>query len=92
MTDDTTAHTTNGLRLADLRRDVEAMLFAAGEPLTVDTILEAIGADDGSARRVVEQMLEELAAEFPPEGDRGFELVRLAGGGPFAPIHCPRAL
>ncbi len=83
MIEETSTQAPTGLRLADLRRDVEALLFAAGEPLTVDTILQAVGVTDGSARRVVEQTLEELGREFPPEGDRGFELVRLAGGWAF---------
>ena len=46
-------------------------------------MLHALGADDATARRAVEQMLGELASEFPPGGDRGFELVRLAGGWAF---------
>lgn len=69
-----------GIRLADLRRDVEALLFASGEPVTVDTIMQALGADDATARRAVEQVLADLSEEFSPEGDRGFELAQLAGG------------
>jgi segregation and condensation protein B len=69
-----------GIRLADLRRDVEAILFASGEALTVDSMLQALGAEDATARRAVEQILGELETEFPSEGDRGFELARLAGG------------
>jgi segregation and condensation protein B len=83
MTEEQAAQTGSGIRLADLRRDVEALLFASGEPLTVDSIVSALGADDATARRAVEQMLGKLAGEFPAEGDRGFELVRLAGGWAF---------
>jgi segregation and condensation protein B len=83
MTEEQAANTGPGIRLVDLRRDVEALLFASGEPLTVDSILSALGADDATARRAVEQMLGELAGEFHAEGDRGFELVRLAGGWAF---------
>jgi segregation and condensation protein B len=72
-----------GIRLADLRRDVEALLFASGEPIGVDSIVQALGADDATARRAVDQILAELAQEFPAEGERGFELVRLAGGWAF---------
>ncbi len=83
MTEQEPAHTIPGIRWADLRRDVEALLFASGDALTVDSMLQALGAEDATARRAVEQMLSELASEFPAEGDRGFELVRLAGGWAF---------
>ncbi len=80
MTEQESAHTVPGIRWADLRRDVEALLFASGDSITVDSMLQALGAEDPTARRAVEQILGELAIEFAPEGDRGFELVRLAGG------------
>lgn len=84
MTEEVRTDMSGSLRLTDLKRDVEALLFASGEPLTVDTILRALGAEDDSpARRAVEQSLQELSAEFPPEGERGFELARLAGGWAF---------
>lgn len=72
-----------GIRLTDLKRNVEALLFASGEPLTVESIMQALGAADTTARRAVEQILEQLALEFPVEGERGFELARLAGGWAF---------
>lgn len=84
MSQEVTTHVSSGLRLTDLKRDVEALLFASGEPLDLDTILQVLGADDDEpARRAVGQALQELAAEFPPEGERGFELARLAGGWAF---------
>jgi segregation and condensation protein B len=83
MTEQGTDQTVPGIRLPDLRRDVEALLFASGDALTLESILQAIGADDATARRAVEQILADLATEFPSEGDRGFELVRLAGGWAF---------
>lgn len=73
----------SGIKLADLKRDIEALLFASGDPLSVDTILTVMGANDTTARRVVEQILDELSREFPEEGERGFELVQLAGGWAF---------
>ena len=71
------------MRWADLRRNVEALVFAAGEPLPVAKMLEAMGLTDIAARRAVEEILRELAAEFPPAGARGFELVELGGGWAF---------
>ena len=72
-----------GLRWAELRRNVEALVFAAGEPLTVNKMMEAMGLEDAAARRAVEDILRELKAEFPQGGLRGFELVELAGGWAF---------
>jgi segregation and condensation protein B len=72
-----------GMKWVDLRRNIEALLFAAGEPLYVDAMLEALGLGEEAARRAVEEILEELATEFPSGGTRGFELVRLAGGWAF---------
>jgi segregation and condensation protein B len=64
----------------DLRRDVEALLFAAGRPLAVDEILRALSLAEGEERAALETTLESLAEEFPAGGARGFDLVRLAGG------------
>ena len=83
MTETSSVAAEAGIRLLELRRDVEALLFASGEPLTVDSMLGALGAEDATARHAVEQILVDLAAEFPPEGERGFELARLAGGWAF---------
>jgi len=78
----------------DLRRDVEALLFAAGRPLSASEMAQVLSAarSDGNDQlgegptleeAAVEAVLESLAAEFPLEGERGFELVRLAGGWTF---------
>ena len=67
-------------RLAGIKRDVEALLFAAGAPLSTEVILEALSLNRSDDRHIVEGILRALAVEFPPEGHRGFELVRLAGG------------
>jgi len=80
MTDDTASDQQPVIRLTELKRDVEALLFASGDPLTVDSIMQALGASDITAKRAVEQVLAELQVEFPPEGERGFELARLGGG------------
>jgi segregation and condensation protein B len=66
-----------------LKRDVEALLFAAGEPLTVEAMLLALGMRDPGERPIVEGIIGAIAAEFPPGGARGFELVPLAGGWAF---------
>jgi segregation and condensation protein B len=80
MDSDTVNPSWPGLRWADLRRNVEALVFAAGDPLSVDKIMDAMELQDEPARRAIEQILEELAREFPVGGERGFELVELAGG------------
>lgn len=67
----------------DLKRNVEALLFAAGEPLAVDVMLAALSDSVECDRADVEQALETLLADYPPAGPRGFELQRLAGGWAF---------
>lgn len=62
------------------KRAVEALLFAAGRPITVDEIVRALSLEKPVNGTVVESILEDLTAEFPVDGARGFELVRLAGG------------
>lgn len=72
----------------DLKRDLEALLFAAGRPLSVDEMLRALSLAEIEgqatvqieARATVESILESLAEELPEGGARGFELIRLAGG------------
>lgn len=68
-----------------LRRDVEALLFASGAPLSVDTMVAALntGEEDGVDADGVQAVLGEIATEFSPDGRHGFELVRLAGGWAF---------
>jgi len=83
MTELEIAQQVSGARLAHLRRDVEALLFASGEPLAADSIVQALGIEDPADRRAVEQALEELEREFPARGGRGFEFVRIAGGWAF---------
>ncbi len=70
-------------RLPTIKRDVEALLFASGAPLSTDVILEALSLNQPDDRHLLEEILGSLAVEFAPEGERGFELVRLAGGWAF---------
>jgi segregation and condensation protein B len=67
----------------DLKRDVEALLFAAGEPLSLEAILQALQLSAPGDQDTVERILASVAAEFPARGPRGFELVPLAGGWTF---------
>ena len=75
---------------SELRQKIEALLFAAGEPLTVDTMVSALGSPGPVCREDVEAVLASLAGEFAPGGDRGFELVPLAGGWAFRTNPCCR--
>lgn len=70
-------------RRATIRRDVEALLFASGAPLSTQTIGQALSLAEPGDSQLLEQVLGSLAAEFAPEGERGFELVRLAEGWAF---------
>jgi len=88
--------------LARIKRDLEALLFAAGRPLSTDEMLQALAqaygkneagldtvddsASNGSRPAMIEaiqSLLAALAEEFPKGGDRGFELVQVAGGWAF---------
>ncbi len=64
----------------DIQRDVEALLFAAGRPLTTEAIARALALSDSHGHIAVEDALRELADEYALRGRRGFELARLAGG------------
>jgi segregation and condensation protein B len=68
---------------AALKRDVEALLFAAGDPVPVESVLEALGLPGGTYSDLVLAALQEIQADFPPGGHRGFELTRLSGGWAF---------
>jgi segregation and condensation protein B len=66
-----------------LRRDLEALLFAAGDPVAVESLLEALGLPVATCADLVVSALQEIQADFPPGGHRGFELARLSGGWAF---------
>ncbi len=55
---------------------VEAILFAAGEPLTTAQISRAIG---GTSARAVREAVTRLGASYE-ERERAFEVVEIAGG------------
>jgi segregation and condensation protein B len=69
--------------VSDVKRNIEALLFAAGAPLSLEAIAQALSLSEPSCRGTMESALAELALEFAPQGERGFELVRLAGGWAF---------
>jgi segregation and condensation protein B len=66
-----------------LKANLEALLFAAGDPLSVESMQQALGLGDADDRTRIVETLERIAADFPPAGERGFELVRLGGGWAF---------
>ena len=67
----------------ELKKHVEALLFAAGEPLPLESMCAALAPSGAPSPAEVEAVLTKLAEEFPPGGERGFELVHLAGGWAF---------
>lgn len=56
----------------ELQRAVEAILFAAGEPVELKRMCAAIGADSDEVRRATERLMDYLAFER-----RGVRVVRL---------------
>jgi segregation and condensation protein B len=63
-----------------LKRDVEALLFASGAPLGIEAMTAALATVHALDTASLEGVLASLADDFPPGGERGIELVRLAGG------------
>ncbi len=63
------------LREVDLRRAIEAVILVAHEPVAPDLLAQLLE----QPVVVVEQWCEELAAQYATD-ERGFELVRVAGG------------
>lgn len=61
--------------MADLRRLVEACIFAAEQPLGLDRLVSLLDQPRSEIKAVVEQLLEEYK-----EAERGFYLVQVAGG------------
>ena len=66
---------TEGTQDRELRRATEALLLVTEEPITVELLAQLleVGADR------VEALCQELAAEYDAT-DRGFQLVKVAGG------------
>jgi segregation and condensation protein B len=72
---------TSGLSAqALLLRDVEALLFAAGRPLDLESITTACSHSDPIPQQAVEAAIAELEQRFPVDGPRGFELARVGEG------------
>lgn len=70
-------------RYSVIKREAEAVLFAAGTPLSLEILVAALGGEESAAPETVNAVLDALMAEFPVGGARGFELARLAGGWAF---------
>ena len=63
-----------------LARDLEALLFAAGRPLDLETLTAAVSHAAPVDRLTVAETLAALEARYPVDGNMGFELARVAGG------------
>jgi segregation and condensation protein B len=63
-----------------LVRELEALLFASGSPLTVEAMVATLALPEDGGSREVEAALVAIGEEFCAGGRHGFELVRLAGG------------
>ena len=63
-----------------IRRDIEALLFAAGEPLTADEILASLVVRENVTLQMVREALARLEREYAVDGPHGFEVARLAEG------------
>lgn len=66
--------------LRDLTRDVEALLFASGRPLSLEALMGCINLKYAVTSDVVERAVAELEAQYPVDGARGFELARVGQG------------
>lgn len=59
-----------------LKGIVEALLFASGEPLSVDRL---VGVVEGASRPEIKEVLQSLQFDYA-SADRGLQLVEVAGG------------
>ncbi|MGE5529788.1 MAG: SMC-Scp complex subunit ScpB [Patescibacteria group bacterium] len=57
------------------RAGIEALIFAAQEPVTTATMAGALGLDEHTVRQLVQDLMEEYRA-----GRRGIQIVEAAGG------------
>lgn len=64
----------------DLSRDLEAILFAAGRPLDLETLTSAASHVHPVDPATVAAALQSLESRYPVGGGSGFELARVAGG------------
>lgn len=59
----------------NLQRDIEAMLFAVGAPITAERLCELTGAEEAAVRDAARLIEERLSAE-----DSGIQLIRIEDG------------
>ncbi|MGO9641982.1 MAG: SMC-Scp complex subunit ScpB [Candidatus Acidiferrales bacterium] len=60
---------------AELKGGLEAIIYAADEPVTLDQLAAALGAEKIEARAALDELVASYAAE-----DRGVEIRKVAGG------------
>ena len=60
------------MEIAELQRMIEAILFAAGEPVELNRLAQSIGEDPKAVRQAAEELADELAFNR-----RGIRIVRL---------------
>ncbi|MCZ7662038.1 MAG: SMC-Scp complex subunit ScpB [Thermoleophilia bacterium] len=65
---------------SSLRRDLEALLFAAGRPLGAADLTRAASHSAPASQAEVEAVLATLEADYSVDGLHGFELARVAEG------------
>ena len=66
--------------MPELRRNLEAVLFAAGRPLDLPTLVAAVSQEQALTPAAVAQALAEIEQAFPADGPHGFELGRVGEG------------
>jgi segregation and condensation protein B len=70
----------DGGGISEIKRDLEALLFASGAPLNIEVLTGALAGVYELPPGSVDEALDSLAADFPSGGERGIELAHLAGG------------
>ncbi len=60
---------------ADLKGALEAIIYAADEPATLEQLADAVGAEKTEVRAALDELVASYAAD-----DRGMEIRRVAGG------------
>jgi segregation and condensation protein B len=63
------------MNLSELKGALEAIIYAADEPATLDQIVNAVGEEKAAVRAALDEMVASYAAE-----DRGIEIRAVAGG------------
>jgi segregation and condensation protein B len=70
-------------RRVALLRDLEALLFAAGRPLSLAALCAALAHHGPLQTAEIAGLLEELSSTYSIDGPHGFELVQVADGWAF---------